>query len=63
MGTSLGLEETAIRVEVGNELWMVEIPTGDGRPYGVHDYAAVQVGGTLAAGDDAKDVWCSRQRS
>lgn len=41
--TSLGLEETAIRVEVGNELWMVEIPTGDGRPYGVHDYAAVQV--------------------
>lgn len=63
MGTSLGLEEPAIRVEVRNELWTVEIPAGDGRPYGAHYYAAAPVGGTLAAGEDAKDVWCSRQRS
>lgn len=49
-------EETGLRIEVGRELWVVEIPTGDGRLFEVHDFAATPIGGTLTAGDDAEDV-------
>ena len=49
------LEETGLQVEVGDLLASVAI--GD---YLVHDFAAVVVGGTLRAGDDATDArWCS----
>ena len=49
------LEETGLQVEVGELLASVHI--GD---YLVHDFAAVVVGGTLRAGDDATDArWCS----
>jgi len=49
------LEETGLQVEVGDLLASVRI--GD---YLVHDFAAVVVGGTLRAGDDATDArWCS----
>lgn len=49
-------EETGLVVEIGRRLWVVEIPAGDGRTYEVHDFAAVPVGGSLRAGDDAVDV-------
>lgn len=49
-------EETGLLVEIGRELWMVEIPTGDGRVFEVHDFAATPTGGTLHADDDAVDV-------
>ena len=48
-------EETGLEVEVGELL--LTSPFG---PYVVHDFAAVVVGGSLAAGDDASDVrWCT----
>jgi ADP-ribose pyrophosphatase YjhB (NUDIX family) len=47
-------EETGLQVEVGALLASVEIG-----PYVVDDFAAVVVGGSLRAGDDARDVrWC-----
>ncbi|WP_026925982.1 NUDIX hydrolase [Granulicoccus phenolivorans] len=50
------LEETGLRVRVGAQLWVVEIPTGDGGVYEVHDFAAEVLGGDLRAGDDADDA-------
>ncbi|QCU76903.1 NUDIX domain-containing protein [Citricoccus sp. SGAir0253] len=50
------LEETGLRVRVGRELWWLRIPTGDGRAYEVHDFAATVAGGTLVPGDDADDA-------
>lgn len=50
------LEETGLRVDVGDELWTVRVPTGDGREFEVHDFAATVVGGALRAGDDADDA-------
>ena len=50
------LEETGLIVEIGRELWKVEIPSGDGRVFEVHDFAATVTGGALQAGDDADDV-------
>jgi 8-oxo-dGTP diphosphatase len=44
-------EETGLLVEVGDLLL-----TADLGPYVVADYAAVVVGGTLTAGDDATDA-------
>ncbi len=49
-------EETGLIVEVGRELWAVEMQLGEGRVYEVHDFAATVTGGTLTAGDDAADV-------
>lgn len=49
-------EETGLRVRVGDELWCVTIPTGDGRIFEVHDFAAAVTGGTLMPGDDAVDA-------
>lgn len=49
-------EETGLRVEIGDELWSLTIPTGDGREYDVHDFAATVIGGELCAGDDAADA-------
>lgn len=49
-------EETGLRVRLGPELWSLQVPTGDGRVYEIHDYAATVTGGTLLAGDDADDV-------
>ncbi|GAA1770779.1 NUDIX domain-containing protein [Agromyces humatus] len=54
------LEETGLHVEVGRELWTVRVPTGDGREYEVHDFAATVAGGVLGHGDDADDArWVS----
>lgn len=50
------LEETGLVVEVGRELWVVDLPGGPGRTYEVHDFAARVIGGTLQAGDDAADA-------
>lgn len=50
------LEETGLHVRVGRELWVVSVPTGDGRTFEIHDYAATVTGGRLAAGDDAADT-------
>ncbi len=49
-------EETGLRVSIGRELWCVTIPSGDGRTFEVHDFAATVTGGHLTAGDDADDV-------
>ncbi|SJM66072.1 NUDIX domain-containing protein [Gulosibacter sp. 10] len=54
------LEETGLHVEIHEELWVVRIPTGDGRTFEVHDFAATVLGGTLRPGDDADDArWAS----
>lgn len=54
------LEETGIRVTVGEELWTVRVPAGDGRQYEIHGFAGTPVGGALAHGDDATDArWVS----
>ncbi|WP_400997988.1 NUDIX hydrolase [Agromyces sp. GXQ0307] len=50
------LEETGLRVAVGRELWRLRLPTGDGREFDIHDFAATVVDGVLAAGDDAADA-------
>lgn len=50
------LEETGLTMDIGRELWTVEIPAGDGRVFEVHDFAATVTGGTPKAGDDADDV-------
>lgn len=50
------LEETGYVVEVGTELWTAHVPTGDGRHYEIHDFAATVVSGRLVAGDDADDA-------
>jgi ADP-ribose pyrophosphatase YjhB (NUDIX family) len=50
------LEETGLRVEIGRELWTVRVPTGDGREFEIHDFAATVAGGALRAGDDADDA-------
>ncbi len=53
-------EETGLVVEVGRQLWVVEVPTADGRIFEVHDFAAIVTGGTLHPGDDAEDArWFS----
>lgn len=46
-------EETGLIVDVGEELWSLTIPAGDGKVYEVHDFAAQVVGGELSSGDDA----------
>ncbi|WP_246119626.1 NUDIX hydrolase [Aeromicrobium flavum] len=50
------LEETGLAITVGRELWTVRVPTGDGREYEIHDFAATVVGGVLQAGDDASEA-------
>jgi 8-oxo-dGTP diphosphatase len=50
------LEETGLRVRIGQELWWLTVPVGDGRIYEVHDFAATITGGTLVPGDDAADA-------
>ena len=50
------LEETGLQVNIGAELWILTTPTGDGRLYEIHDFAATVVGGVLTAGDDADDA-------
>ncbi|GAA4641905.1 NUDIX hydrolase [Gordonia humi] len=49
-------EETGLHVDIGDELWTVEVPYGEYGLFEIHDFAAVVVGGTLRAGDDADDV-------
>ena len=54
------LEETGLHVEIGRELWAVEVPYGEYGVFEIHDFAATVVGGTLCAGDDADAVrWAS----
>jgi 8-oxo-dGTP diphosphatase len=50
------LEETGLHVRVGEELWTLHLPIGDGRVYEVHDFAATVIRGDLASGDDAADA-------
>jgi len=52
------LEETGLVVEVGAPVGVVERPTGDGRVFEIHDYAARLLSdpGTAVAADDADDV-------
>jgi acetyl-CoA carboxylase carboxyl transferase subunit beta len=50
------LEETGLHVQVGEELWSLRLPAGDGRIFEVHDFAATVNGGALAPGDDADDA-------
>lgn len=53
-------EETGLHVEIGAQLWVVDIPAGEGRVFEVHDFAATVVGGELTPGDDADDArWFS----
>jgi 8-oxo-dGTP diphosphatase len=55
------LEETGLRVRIDRELWWLRIPTGDGRVYEVHDFAATVIGGALVPGGDADDArWAGR---
>ncbi|MCF8569589.1 NUDIX domain-containing protein [Gordonia sp. HY002] len=54
------LEETGLHVEIGDELWAVDVPYDEYGVFEIHDFAATVVGGTLQAGDDADDVrWAS----
>ncbi|MCK8614319.1 NUDIX hydrolase [Gordonia sp. C13] len=50
------VEETGLRVEVGELLWTVDIPGPDDVVFEVHDFAARVVSGMLCAGDDAADA-------
>ncbi len=49
-------EETGYLVEVGAELIQLTVPTGDGRHFQIHDFAATVIGGELVVGDDAADA-------
>jgi 8-oxo-dGTP diphosphatase len=49
-------EETGLRVEVGEFVGEVERDAPNGKLYVIRDYRAEQVGGALAAGDDASDA-------
>lgn len=49
-------EETGYLIEVGAELLKLSVPTGDGRTFQIHDFAATIVGGELVVGDDAADA-------
>ena len=49
-------EETGLEVVVGDEMWSVTVPVGDGAEFEIHDFAASFVGGDLGAGDDADAV-------
>ena len=55
------LEETGLRVEIGDEMWCTTIPYRDGETFEIHDFAATVVGGSLRAGDDADEArWMTR---
>ncbi len=49
-------EETGLVVEVGDRAWVVDIPTGRGDVFEVHDYYVSVRSGQLAAGTDAADA-------
>ncbi|WOC14454.1 NUDIX hydrolase [Gordonia sp. MP11Mi] len=54
------LEETGLDVEIGIELWSVEVPYGEFGVFEIHDFSATVLGGSLQAGDDADAVrWCT----
>ncbi|MGC4935649.1 NUDIX hydrolase [Gordonia sp. DT30] len=53
-------EETGIEVEVGREVWALDIPDGRGAIFEVHDFVAVACTTDVVAGDDAADAgWFS----
>lgn len=55
------LEETGIEIDVADEAWIVDIPTGSGGVFEVHDFVATPRTTDIAAGDDAADAgWFSR---
>ncbi|WP_353829084.1 NUDIX hydrolase [Agromyces sp. SYSU T0242] len=51
-------EETGLQVAVGREVWVLRTPTGDGREYEIHGFAATDRGrgAEPVAGDDADDA-------
>lgn len=54
-------EETGLDVEVGERVWVLDIPDGRGGVFEVHDFIASARSGELVAGDDAADVrWVDR---
>lgn len=54
------LEETGLVVSVGQEVWQLVVPLAPGHLYEVHAFAADVRGGSLLAGDDAREVgWFS----
>jgi 8-oxo-dGTP diphosphatase len=56
------LEETGLAVHVHRELGTLEVPTGSGGTYEIHDFLATVVSGTLTPGDDAVDArWFTRE--
>jgi 8-oxo-dGTP diphosphatase len=57
------LEETGLVVSVEHGLGRLDLPSGSGDVYEIHDFLAFVVSGDPAAGDDASDVgWFSRWR-
>ncbi|MBD0862302.1 NUDIX domain-containing protein [Gordonia sp. zg691] len=53
-------EETGIRIVVGERVWSVDIPGGDGVVFEVHDFVATALSTDVTAGDDAADAgWFS----
>jgi 8-oxo-dGTP diphosphatase len=57
------LEETGLEIVVGRELGTLEVETGTGEIYEIHDFAASVAGGHLMAGDDAADAgWFTREQ-
>lgn len=58
-------EETGLIVEIGRELWCVDVPIDADRVYEVHDFLAAPLPSdppeAPRAGDDAADArWCTR---
>ncbi|WP_336208121.1 NUDIX hydrolase [Nonomuraea sp. LPB2021202275-12-8] len=56
------MEETGLRVSVGELAGTVDRPGLGGDTYVIRDYLATVTGGSLAAGDDAADArWCAHE--
>lgn len=56
------MEETGLTVDVQRELGTLEVPTGSGGTYEIHDFLASVVSGTVTPGDDAVDArWFTQE--
>lgn len=56
------MEETGLTVDVQRELGTLEVPTGSGGTYEIHDFLASVGSGTVTPGDDAVDAkWFTRE--
>ncbi len=50
------LEETALEVEAGEQLWVATVELSPEADYEIHAFSATVLGGELQAGDDAADA-------